>query len=58
MSATDRDCGYVMTRHWQVREREVDVHVAAGEVTVHDDVGELLDHIDDVASSAVDSPEA
>jgi hypothetical protein len=31
---------------WQQREREVDEHVAAGRVTVHDDGDALLDHLD------------
>lgn len=31
---------------WQQREREVDEHVAAGRVSVHDDGNALLDHLD------------
>lgn len=31
---------------WQQREREVDDHVAAGRVAVHDDGDALLEHLD------------
>lgn len=31
---------------WQQREKEVDEHMAAGRVTVHDDGDALLDHLD------------
>ena len=31
---------------WQRREREVDEHVVAGNVTVHSGAGEFLDHLD------------
>jgi hypothetical protein len=31
---------------WQRRERDVDAHVPAGEVTVHADGDALLDHLD------------
>src|SRR5271156_6006599 len=31
---------------WQQREMEVDEHVAAGRVTVHDDGDAFLDHLD------------
>lgn len=34
------------TEERQRREREVDVHVAAGEVTTFDDVDDFLDHLD------------
>jgi len=37
------------TERWQDREREVDAHVAAGEITVHEDGAALLDHLDEVA---------
>lgn len=30
---------------WQDREREVDEHVAAGRVTVHDSGDDFLDHL-------------
>ncbi|MBS9535619.1 AbrB/MazE/SpoVT family DNA-binding domain-containing protein [Mycobacterium sp. M1] len=32
--------------HWQQREREVDGHIAAGRVTVHQDGDALLEHLD------------
>lgn len=38
------------TERWQEREREVDEHVTAGRVQVHDDVDALLSHLDDVAA--------
>lgn len=31
---------------WQAREREVDAHVARGELTVHEDVDAFLGHLD------------
>lgn len=34
------------TERWQEREREVDAHVAAGRLTVHDDGDALLNHLD------------
>ena len=34
------------TRRWQEREQEVDKHVAAGRVDVHDDVESFLTHVD------------
>jgi hypothetical protein len=34
------------TERWQQREREVDAHVAAGEVLVHDGGAALLEHLD------------
>jgi len=34
------------TEHWQRREREVDEHVAAGEVRVHDSTEDFLAHLD------------
>jgi len=40
------------TEHWQAREREVDEHVAAGRVTVHESTEDFLDHLDAVDSSA------
>ena len=38
------------TQRWQEREREVDAHVAADQVAVHDDVDDFLAHVDQVAS--------
>lgn len=40
------DQRWFWTDRWQQREREVDGHLAAGEVTVHQDAGALLDHLD------------
>ncbi len=34
------------TERWQQREREVDDHVAAGRVAVHQDGDALLEHLD------------
>ncbi|MEQ6902567.1 AbrB/MazE/SpoVT family DNA-binding domain-containing protein [Nocardioides sp. YIM 152588] len=44
------DQAWFWTQHWQEREREVDAHVAAGEVEAHDDVDDFLAHVDDVAA--------
>lgn len=43
------DQAWFWTRHWQERERDVDAHVAVGQVTVHDDVDDFLAHVDAVA---------
>lgn len=37
---------------WQQREREVDEHVAARQVTVHDDLEAFLDHLDHLDAQA------
>ena len=37
---------------WQQREKEVDEHVAAGRVTVHDDGDAFLDHLDQLDDQA------
>jgi bifunctional DNA-binding transcriptional regulator/antitoxin component of YhaV-PrlF toxin-antitoxin module len=37
---------------WQQREMEVDEHVAAGRVTVHDDGDAFLDHLDHLDAQA------
>lgn len=34
------------TERWQAREREVDEHVAAGRVVVHESTEDFLDHLD------------
>lgn len=34
------------TERWQAREREVDAHVDAGELTTHDSADDLLEHLD------------
>lgn len=40
------DQQWFWTTRWQEREREVDEHVAAHRVTVHDDGDALLGHLD------------
>jgi AbrB family looped-hinge helix DNA binding protein len=40
------DQKWFWTQRWQEREREVDEHVAAGRVTVHESTEEFLDHLD------------
>lgn len=45
------DQAWFWTKHWQEREREVDAHVSAGRVTVHEDVDDFLSYIDDVADA-------
>jgi bifunctional DNA-binding transcriptional regulator/antitoxin component of YhaV-PrlF toxin-antitoxin module len=39
------DQRWFWTERWQQREREVDSHVAAGEVAVHNDGDALLEHL-------------
>jgi AbrB family looped-hinge helix DNA binding protein len=39
------DQRWFWTERWQEREHEVDAHIAAGEVTVHEDGQALLDHL-------------
>lgn len=43
------------TQRWQERERAVDAHVAAGEVTVHEDTDAFLDHLDTLADEPSDA---
>lgn len=40
------DQRWFWTDRWQQREREVDEHVGAGHVTVHEDGGALLEHLE------------
>ncbi|MHA3024340.1 hypothetical protein ACXPWS_29205 [Mycobacterium sp. BMJ-28] len=40
------DQRWFWTEGWQQREREVDAHVAAGEILVHRDGNALLEHLD------------
>lgn len=47
------DQAWFWTQQWQEREQEVDRHVAAGEVDLHQDVGSFLNHLDEVASVAL-----
>jgi bifunctional DNA-binding transcriptional regulator/antitoxin component of YhaV-PrlF toxin-antitoxin module len=45
------DQAWFWTQQWQKREREVDDHVAAGRVTVHESGEDFLAHLDDLAAS-------
>lgn len=45
------DQAWFWTTHWQNREHQVDAHVAAGEVAVHEDVDAFLAHVDDATSA-------
>ena len=40
------DQAWFWTERWQEREREVDAHVEAGRVQVHDDGDDFLAHLD------------
>lgn len=42
------DQAWFWTEHWQQREREVDEHVAAGRVEVHDSGEDFLAHLDNL----------
>lgn len=43
-----------MAERWQRREREVDAHVANGDVVVHGDGDALLEHLDQLDTSSCD----
>lgn len=43
--AVPADQTWFWERHWQEREREVDAHVKAGEVTTHESAEDLLEHL-------------
>lgn len=45
------DQAWFWTEHWQNREREVDAHVAAGRVTVHESGDDFLGHLDRLDSA-------
>ncbi|WP_436701457.1 AbrB/MazE/SpoVT family DNA-binding domain-containing protein [Nocardioides sp. BYT-33-1] len=45
------DQAWFWTQRWQEREREVDDLVAAGQVTVHEDVDDFLIHVDDISGA-------
>jgi bifunctional DNA-binding transcriptional regulator/antitoxin component of YhaV-PrlF toxin-antitoxin module len=45
------DQAWFWTKQWQQREREVDDHVAAGRVIVHETSEDFLAHLDDVDAS-------
>ena len=51
------DQRWFWTDRWQEREREVDEHVAAGQVTVHDDGQALLNHLDQLDGSSAAEPD-
>ncbi|NMD45783.1 MAG: AbrB/MazE/SpoVT family DNA-binding domain-containing protein [Propionibacterium sp.] len=40
------DQAWFWTEHWQRREREVDEHVAAGRIEVHETADDFLSHLD------------
>lgn len=42
------DQAWFWTEYWQQREREVDEHVAAGRVVVHETSEDFLAHLDDL----------
>jgi bifunctional DNA-binding transcriptional regulator/antitoxin component of YhaV-PrlF toxin-antitoxin module len=44
-AAVPADQAWFWTERWQQREREVDEHVQRGEVTVHEDAPDFLDHL-------------
>ena len=46
------DQAWFWTEHWQRREREVDEHVARGEVAVHESTDDFLTHLDELDSTA------
>lgn len=46
------DQRWFWTTRWQAREREVDSHVASGEVLVHADGEDLLGHLDKLDGAA------
>ncbi len=49
------DQAWFWTERWQQREREVDAHVEAGDVIVHQSTEEFLGHLDKLDASVVDS---
>lgn len=44
------------TEEWQRREKEVDAHVEAGEVMTFDDVGDFLQHLDNLDDQEAPPP--
>jgi bifunctional DNA-binding transcriptional regulator/antitoxin component of YhaV-PrlF toxin-antitoxin module len=42
------DQAWFWTERWQAREREIDAHVDADEVTTHESADDLLTHLDTV----------
>lgn len=45
------DQAWFWARRWQEREREVDAHVAAGEVAVHHTADDFLGHLDQLTAT-------
>lgn len=50
------DQAWFWTERWQQREREVDEHIASGQVSVHDSVDTFEDHLDSLTADST-SPE-
>jgi bifunctional DNA-binding transcriptional regulator/antitoxin component of YhaV-PrlF toxin-antitoxin module len=48
--AVPADQAWFWTKRWQKMERDVDAHVARGEVTIYDSSEEFLASLDDVKS--------
>lgn len=48
--AVPADQAWFWTERWQQREREVDAHVAAGDVTSHRSADDFLAHLDALES--------
>lgn len=46
LAAVPATQAWFWTEEWQNREREVDTHLARGEVAVHEDVDAFLGHLD------------
>ncbi len=42
------DQAWFWTEHWQQREREVDEHIVAGRVSVHESGEDFLAHLDEL----------
>jgi len=49
--AVPADQAWFWTGTWQKREREVDAHVQAGEVTTHESPDDFIAHLDGLASA-------
>jgi hypothetical protein len=49
------DQAWFWTERWQRREREVDKHVARGEVAEHESTDDFLTHLDELDSTAAKS---
>jgi bifunctional DNA-binding transcriptional regulator/antitoxin component of YhaV-PrlF toxin-antitoxin module len=51
--AVPADQAWFWTDRWQQREREVDAHVDAGEVTVHESTDDFLAALDELAEKPI-----